>query len=113
MNQIDGMPTEFEWHIFPGITALDFLEKIQKIMTDLQCEPEHFKGRIIFMSMFNDDVWDAKGNKEQCEHNSQAVAEYARKFPRGHWSFLAFLEPGSEKHGTEPTLTNQMDPGTE
>ena len=93
INRIDGMPTEFEWKIFPGITALGLLEKIQKIMTDLQCEPEHFKGRIIFTSMFNDIVWDAKGNKEQCEYNSQAVAEHARKFSRGHWSFL---EPESE-----------------
>ena len=63
---------------------------------NLQCEPEHFGGRIIFMSMFNDIVWDAKGNKEQCEYNSQAVAKYARKFPRGHWSFLG---PGSEENG--------------
>ena len=77
MNRIDGMPTEFEWQIFPGITALALLQKIQKLMTELQCEPEHFKGRIIFMSMFNDIVWDAKGNKEQCEYNSQALAEYA------------------------------------
>ena len=46
------------------------------------------------MSMFNDIVWNAKGNKEQCEYNSQAVAEYARKFRRVHWSFL---RPGSEK----------------
>ena len=53
-----------------------------------------FKGRIIFMSMYNDIVWQAKWNKEQCEYNSQTVAEYARKFPRGHWSLL---EPGSEK----------------
>ena len=67
MNRIDGVPTEFEWKIFPGITALGLLEKIQKLLTDLQCEPEHFKGRTIFMSMFNDIVWDAKGNKEQCE----------------------------------------------
>ena len=78
MNRIDGMPTEFEWKKFSGITALGLLEKIPKIMTDLQCEPEHFKGRIIFTSMFNDIVWDAKGNKEQCEYKSQAVAEYAR-----------------------------------
>ena len=57
-------------------------------MTELQCEPEHFNGRIIFMSMYKEIVWNAKGNKEQCEYN------YARKFPRGHWSFLL---PGSEE----------------
>ena len=81
MNRIDGMPTEFEWKIFPGITALGLLEMILKLMTELQCEPEHFKGRIIFMSMYNDIVWQAKGNREICEHNSQTVADYARSFP--------------------------------
>ena len=94
MSRIDGMPAEFEWKIFPGITALGLLEKIQILMTDLQCEPENFKGRIIFMSMYNDIVWHAKGHKEQCEYTSQTVADYARKFPRGHWSFLG---PGSEE----------------
>ena len=44
--------------------------------------------------MVNDIVWDAKGNKEQFVHKLKAVAEYARKFPRGHWSFL---ELGSEE----------------
>ena len=60
VNRIDGMPTEFEWKIFPGITALGLFEKIQKLMTELQCEPEHFKDRIIFMSMYNDIVWQSK-----------------------------------------------------
>ena len=94
MNRIDGMPMEFEWKIFLEITALDFLEKIQKLLTDLQCEPEHFKGRIIFMSTFNDIAWGEKGNAKRCEYNSQTFAECARKFPRGHWSFLG---PGSEE----------------
>ena len=51
LNRIDGVQTEFDWKIFPGITALGLLEKIQSLMTDLQCEPEHFTDRIIFMSM--------------------------------------------------------------
>ena len=57
MNRIDGMPMEFEWKIFPGITTLGLLEKIQSLMRDLQCEPEHFKDRIIFMSITNDIEW--------------------------------------------------------
>ena len=40
LNRIDGMPTEFEWKIFPGITALGLLEKIHDLMKDLQCELE-------------------------------------------------------------------------
>ena len=94
MNRIDVMPTEFEWKKFPGIITFGLLEKIQDLMRDLQCEPEHFNDRIIFMSMYNDTAWRARGIKERCEYNSQTVANYARRFPRGHWSFL---EPGSEK----------------
>ena len=95
MNRIDGMPTEFEWNIFPGIITLGLLEKIQSLMRDLQCDSEHFNDRIIFMSMYNDIAWKEKGNKEICEYISQTVANYVRKFPRGHWSFLG---PGSEEN---------------
>ena len=54
MNRIDGMPTEFKWKIFPGITTLGLFEKIQSLMRDLQCKPENFNDRIIFMSMNKD-----------------------------------------------------------
>ena len=93
-NRIDGMPTEFEWNTFQGFTTLGLLEQIQKLIEDFKCESEHFKGRIIFMSMYNDIVWGEKGNQETCEHNLLTVADYVRKLPRGHWSFLG---PGSEK----------------
>ena len=63
-------------------------------MTDRQCEPEQFNDRLIFMSMYNDIVWEEKGNTEKCEFNSRTVANYARRFPHSHWSFLG---PGSEK----------------
>ena len=53
-NRIDGEPMEFEWKICTGFTALGIFEEIQKIMTVIQCEPEQFKERIIFMSMYND-----------------------------------------------------------
>ena len=47
--------------------------------------------------------WREKGNEEWCIVNSQIVAECARKFAHGHWSFLG---PRSEKewYGTH-TLT--------
>ena len=66
---------ELEWKIFPGFTTLGILEEIQKMMTELQFEPGNFKGRIIFMSMYNDIEWDKQGTKGRCEHNSQAVAQ--------------------------------------
>ena len=59
LNRMDGEPMGFEWKNFPGFTTWGILEDIQKMMTELQCEPEQFKGRIIFMSMYNDFIsWD-------------------------------------------------------
>ena len=78
-------------------------------MRDLQCEPEHFNDRIIFMPMYNDIAWQEKGNTERCEYNSQTVANYARKFPRGHWSSCGLDQ---KRNGAEPTLTNPTDHGT-
>ena len=55
---------EFEWKIFAGFNTAGIVNEILKMMGELQCDPAYFKGRIIFMSMFNDIVWDAKGNEE-------------------------------------------------
>ena len=105
MNRTDGIPTEFEWKILRGITTLSFLEEIQKLMINLQCETEDFTERIIIMSMYNDIEWRAKGNKEICEYKSQTVADYARRLPRGHCFFLG---PGSEEK-LYGTYTNRPD----
>ena len=35
-----------------------------------------------------------KGNDEKCDNNSKTIKQYARRFPRGHWSFSG---PGSDK----------------
>ena len=100
LNRIDGQPMEFEWKIFPGFTTMGILNQVSQMMGKLQCEPENFTGRIIFVSIFNDIVSDPEenGNDEMCEHNSKTIKRYARRFPRGHWSFLG---PRSEKwYGT-------------
>ena len=94
LNRIDGMETEFEWKIFPGLTTLGFLEKIRNLMKDLQWESEQVNDRIIFMSMYNDIVWREEGNTEKCVTNSITNAKYACRCSRGRWSFLG---PGSEK----------------
>ena len=90
---IDVEPIEFEWYISTGLASLEILQKFQKYLQDQNIEPENFEGRIIFMSMYNDIEWKAK-RKQRCEYNSQTVAIYARKCPRGHWSFSG---RGSEK----------------
>ena len=57
LDRIDGEATEYEWKIFSGFTSLEILVEIQKMMSDMKCEPKHFHGRIIFMSMFYDIEW--------------------------------------------------------
>ena len=57
------------------------------------------------MSMFNDIAWGEKGNDGLCVKKSKTVAEYAERFPRGHWSFLG---PGSEKKWNG-TYSNKPD----
>ena len=58
---------EFEWKMLPGFTTLDILEEIQKIMKDLQCEPEQINDQIIFMSMYNGIIWGEQRNTDKCE----------------------------------------------
>ena len=63
------------------------------MMGKLICELD--EGRIIFMSMYIDIAWGDPQNE-----NAFLVADYARRFPFGHWSFFG---PGSEKksNGTD------------
>ena len=63
----------------PGFKTAAILKEIQNKMGELQCDPADFKDRIIFMSMFNDIEWEARGNEELSENNSKSVAEYARQ----------------------------------
>ena len=43
LDRIDGEPMEFEWMMDPGHTALHILLEIQKLLKDLNCEPEQLK----------------------------------------------------------------------
>ena len=61
LNRIDGKPMEFEWKILPGFKTAAVLKEIQNKMGELQCDPADFKDRIIFMSVFNDIDWEARG----------------------------------------------------
>ena len=54
LNRIDGMQTEFEWKICPGVTTIGILEEIQKLMKRRQRELEHYSDRTICMSMFDE-----------------------------------------------------------
>ena len=93
-DAINGESTEFEWNIFPRFTTLQHCDKIGDLLSDLGQTPETFKGRILFMSMFNDISCDRKGNKDECLANAEVVTVLARRFGIGQWSFIG---PGSEK----------------
>ena len=93
LDTIDGEPMEFEWNIFPGFTTLQFIGKVQEIMTKIG-DPSQFKGRIIFMSTFNDIVWGSEDNERECIANATLVTLFAKRFPAGRWSFVRL---GSEK----------------
>ena len=91
---INGEPTEFEWNIFTGCTALQLCGKATDLLSTLGEAPETFTGRILFMLMFNDISCDSKGNKEECLANARVVKVLSKKFGIGQWSFIG---PGSEK----------------
>ena len=69
---------EFEWNIFPGFTLLQLVDEVQKF-TNKMSDPAQFKGRIIFMSMFNDITWGSKGNEQECIANATCVSLFAKK----------------------------------
>ena len=66
LDRIDGEPMEFEWNIFPGFITLQLCSKVQEFMSKMS-DPSEFKGRIIFMSMFNDIIWGSEDNERECK----------------------------------------------
>ena len=71
------------------------------MMTKSKCEPEQFKGKIIFMPMYNDIDWTKRGNKENV---LRMLSE-----------LLSMLEDSRKdigrSYGTEPMPTNRMENG--
>ena len=88
LDTIDGESMEFEWNIFPGFSTLQFCNKVQEFMSKMRDPPKQSKGRIIFMSMFNDILWGSEDNEQECDANANLVSIYARRFTPGRWSFL-------------------------
>ena len=105
---IDGESVEFEWNMFPGLTWLEILRKIQKDLPDQNIEPENFEGRIIFMSMFNDIEWTMRGNSGKCISNSEQVKNYVKRFSRGHGH--SQTQP-TNKNDTELSATHLKENG--
>ena len=88
---------------------MQILAEIQKMMTEMKCEPEQFQGRIIFMSMFYDIVWEKKETEKLVLRILlwlQIMLENSLK------DIGRFLGLDQKRIGAELTYTNQMENGT-
>ena len=70
---------QFHWHTFSGHTAMQIMREIQTFFGPT--EPCDFKGRIIFMSMFNNIERWTKDDQQKCLAKAREVTEYAKQFP--------------------------------
>ena len=87
----------------PRIHHIAALQQSPRVLVEYE-HREHFTGRIIFMSMFNDISWRSEDNEKECEssaqlvslsvRNAQHVSLFAKIFGAGQWSFFGL---GSEK----------------
>ena len=88
----DGEPTKFEWNIFTGFDTLQLCDKVKSLPSRLGQTPENFRGRILFMSMFNDVSCGTKDNEEECLANARLVSLICKKIWKRtmviHWSWL-------------------------
>ena len=69
LHGISGEPTEFEWNIIPGFDTLQLYGKVTDLLSKSGETPEKFRGRILFMSMFNDISCGTKDNERECLAN--------------------------------------------
>ena len=91
-DTIDGEPMDFEWNVFPGFTTLQLSQEVKDLLLRLNETPENFTGRVIFMSMFNDNSCGSQGNEKECLANAKLVYLYARRFAKRtlvtYWSWF-------------------------
>ena len=80
--------------MFPRIHHIKALQQSPRVHVKMSDPSEEFKGRIIFMSMFNDISWRSEDNEQECNANADLVSIFARRFPPGRWWFLRL---GSKK----------------
>ena len=63
-NTIDSEPMEVEWNIFPGFSTLQLSEEVKSLLLGLGEIPHNFRGKILFLSMFNDISCGSKNNEK-------------------------------------------------
>ena len=94
-----------------GFTTLQLVQEVQKFMNKMG-EPDHFQGRIIFMSMLNDIICVIIDNETECITNSKIVCVFICKkiFQQedGHSS-----DVDQKQSGILPMIANHKENGSE
>ena len=83
---LDGEAIQVEWTNSPTIYDIDYSSRDPERLEEKNIQPENFKDRVIFMSMFHDILWTS--DDQTCISNAEKVKNYAKKFLTGHWIFL-------------------------
>ena len=109
LDTIDGEWMEFEWNIFPRTTPLQLISKPQEFMTTMG-DPSQFKGRSIFMTMFNDIIWESEDNERECSADATLVPLFAKDSQQdfGHSSDL-----DQKRSGILLVVADHKESGTE
>ena len=71
---IDGETVEFEWKMFLGFSSLSIFHEIQQDSEKRKIQPEEFKDKIIFVSMFKDIDWKKRKDENcnfECRRNQE------------------------------------------
>ena len=82
---ITGRPVQAHCHLFSGCTSIHIKREIPTFLGST--EPCDFKGRIIFMSMFNDIDYRKRCNEQTCLESVTEVTEHTKQFQLGHGCF--------------------------
>ena len=82
----------------PDDTSLQIIQKLNAFMSETGQQPESFRDRIIFASMFNDNTcWESPKVQQTCPVQPKEVAIHAARFRLGCWCLCG---PESEKTST-------------
>ena len=85
-----GQLTALRWNsrwIFPRVHRSAALQESPRVG-----DPSQFKGRFVFMLMFNDILWRSEDNEPNAMLTT-TLCIFTKRFPEGRWSFLGL---GSE-----------------
>ena len=64
LHDTAGELVECVWRTHAEHPIMKILEDIQRMLAEEHDQQSQFKGRFIFMSMYNDITWDQKRNEE-------------------------------------------------